>query len=181
MRHRYLSLLLPALLLAACDRAPEPPPVSVAEPAPAGEAATDLLDSSLPHAVAGDEGWVYARAVSADLDGDGEVERAVLIANVPLHEGRPLWEDGHHWQLYIEEPGGARTHVYSRFVPHGQVEALLGGTGEGGAPGIVLIERTPHRLGIYEVRYGGPARASTLVLTERELDPGRGFTGTPNQ
>jgi hypothetical protein len=142
---------------------------------------TDLHDGLVPLAVAGQPGWEYSRAVAADLDGDGREERAVLISNAEVHGGRPFWEDGHHWQMYIETAEGERTHAYSRFVPHGMVDAWLTEAEPGEAPRILLMERTPHRVAVYAFEYRGPDQVHVTQRFVYDLDVGRRFIGTPNE
>jgi hypothetical protein len=116
----------------------------------------------------------------ADFDGDGQEETAVLIAQVEVGKrGELLWEDGHRWQMYIEEADSTLTYVYARFLPNGKLEASVTRPEKGKPATIVLRELTPHALGIYEVRYSGPQRSRTVQHLYRELDPGEGFsTGT---
>lgn len=162
MRLHHLTFALCAF---ACDR-----------PA-TGDSASVLLDPRIPRAVAGDKQWGYVQRAKADFDGDGQDETAVLIANVTLDaRGSPLWEDGHHWQIYIEEADSTRTYVYSRFLPNGIIEGSVTLPNEEKRPTIVLREITPHALAFYEVRYSGPQQARTLRHLQRDLDPARGFT-----
>jgi hypothetical protein len=130
----------------------------------------------VPRAIAGDAQWQYVQRATADLNGDGRNEIAVLIADVVLDaRGEPLWDDGHRWQVYIEEPDSTRTYVYARFLPHGKLEASVTVPDEEKMPTIVLRELTPHLLGVYEVRYAGPQRATAVRHLHRELDPAKGF------
>ena len=144
---------------------------------PRPDSAIDLIDPRIPRAVAGDRGWRYSQRASADFDGDGQQETAVVIAEVELDaRGAPLWEDGHRWQLYFEEADSTRTYVYARFLPFGKLEASATVPDEENKPTVVLREITPHTLGVYEVRYSGPQRSSSVRHLHRELDPGKGFT-----
>lgn len=129
------------------------------------------VDPSHPKGVAGARGWGYHRSASADFDGDGASERVFLIANVALRRGRPVWDDAQVWQVYVEEPGGGRTYVYSRSVQLGHLELLVTPAEGGGARRLVIIERTPHALGVYEVSYRGPGEAHAAELVRRLLDP----------
>jgi hypothetical protein len=138
-----------------------------------------MLDARVPTARAGDPGWMYAQRVSADFDGDGADETAVLICDVTLDaSGRPLWEDGHRWQLYVEESDGKTTRLYARFVPRGRVTAEVGVPSAGQELYIVVVEHSPERMGVYEYEYRGPMRADVRKRLERDLDPARQFTGT---
>jgi len=98
---------------------PLPPPLA---PAPSTTTNVNLVDPHKPLAVAGQSGWEYQRTASADFDGDGTTETAVLIAQVNLYHDRPAWEDGHVWQLYIEEADQTRTYLYAQFLPFGVLE-----------------------------------------------------------
>jgi hypothetical protein len=137
-----------------------------------------LIDPSLPHAVLQQPGWGYGRVDRRDLDGDGTEEHIVVIADVALHGDKLLWEDAHAWQVYIEEPDGARTYVYSRRVPMGHVQVRLTPAPDEGLPMLVLLEQTPHKLEVYEVRYDAPGQVFVSELVRRELQPGNS-TGTP--
>ena len=142
------------------------------------EALESMLDARVPSAKAGEAGWAYAQRVSADFDGDGADETAVLICDVTLDaSGRPLWEDGHRWQLYVEESDGKTTRLYARFVPRGRVTADVGVPSAGKELYIVLVEQSPERMGVYEYEYRGPLRADVRKRLERDLDPARQFTG----
>lgn len=128
-----------------------------------------LIEERVPAATAADPGWAYAQRGSADFDGDGAEESVVLICDVTLDpRGQPLWEDGHRWQVYVEEPDGGRTRVYARFVPNGTVTAQVT-DGPGGTPTVTIVERTPDRLALYEVAYAGPRRVSLLNRFERTI------------
>ena len=139
-----------------------------------------MLDARVPSAKAGEPGWMYAQRVSADFDGDGEDETAVLIADVTLDAGgAPLWEDGHRWQLYVEEGDGKVTRLYAKFLPRGKVTAEVGVPSAGKELYIVVIEQSPERIGVYEYEYRGPLKADVRKRLERDLDPAKQFTGAP--
>ena len=139
-----------------------------------------LLDSGVPRAVAGEPRWRYQQRASADWDGDGARETAVLIADVELDaQGRPLWEDGHRWQLYVEEPDSTRTYLYARFLPNGTLTADLARPSSGATPTIVLVEQTPYTLRVYDVAYRGQEQAAVVARFARDFAPGDRFTGSP--
>ncbi len=147
---------------------------SAASPSP-------LVDPALPTAVAGQPEWEYQQEAHADFNGDGVVERAVLIANVQLaDDGYPMWDDGQAWQLYIEEPDTTRTYVYARMVQLGRVTAHLTYAAPDQGPTIMIMEQTPQELRIYEVTYRGIQQVEVDELVQRRLDPANGFAGTPN-
>lgn len=176
MRDGRSSSLALAVMLAACADRP-PPATTVDSAAPA----SDLLEPRIPRAAGGDPGWRYQQRVSADLDGDGGPETAVLISDVALDaRGQPMWEHGHRWQVYVEESeGGARTHLYARFLPNGKLTAGLTEPDSGATPTIVLLEQTPHALGVYELRYERPGRVVVLSRFTRAIDRVRQFVGAP--
>src|SRR5687768_8285920 len=62
---------LAALMVAGCVVASLDPP-------------DDLLEARVPRAGAGDPGWNYQQRATADFDGDGTAETAVLISDVLL-------------------------------------------------------------------------------------------------
>ncbi|HJR36335.1 MAG TPA: hypothetical protein VJ817_15365, partial [Gemmatimonadales bacterium] len=103
------------LMVGACAVDSRPP--QSADSVPAADAdsapAVQLVDSAIPPAVAGAEGWNYQQSARADLDGDGRAERVVMTAKVELYRGRPAWDDGQPWQVYIEAAEGGRTYVYA--------------------------------------------------------------------
>ena len=137
-----------------------------------------MLDARVPAARAGEPGWAYAQRVSADFDGDGEDETAVLISDVALDNGgAPLWEDGHRWQLYVEESDGKVTRLYAKFVPRGRVTADVGVPSAGKELYIVVVEQSPDRMGVYEYEYRGPLNADVRKRLERDLDATKQFTG----
>jgi hypothetical protein len=134
----------------------------------------DLLDPQIPDTIAGGERWGYQQSVTADLDGDGTAERAILIADVQRSGTDLLWEDGHRWQLYIEEPDSTRTYLYKRFIQLGKAEAVLA-RGADNRPAIILIERAPQQIAVYEIRYDGPAKGRATERLRREIYPQAGF------
>lgn len=114
---------------------------------------------------------MYSRAAQADLDGDGEAERVVVMARAEVRDRRPLWDDGQPWQVYVEESGGERTYLYARFVQLGSVTMRIGLGEEGRPPSVVVVEHVPDRLAVYELQYSGPSRVELVHRYERLLDP----------
>lgn len=180
MRRKLAIVLIILLVLTACGRI-EPGTSTAAQattsaPGPVATSSTTaaaparpLVDPQHPPAVAGQDGYAYQQVATADFDGDGVEERAFLIANAAVENGQPLWDDGHVWQLYIEEPTGERTYLFARFVQLGIVEAKLTQSEAGEPPQILLVERWPSSFHVYELRYRGPATVEARVLVEREL------------
>jgi hypothetical protein len=178
--------LVAVLCVTACGRVPpEVADTSRARPQTGSTPRTSpdsvsLLNPRIPHAVAGDPHWEYARRAKADFNGDGRVETAVLIANAEVDaRGIPLWDHGHSWQVYIEEADSTRTYVYAHFLPNGKLDASVTVPDEEKLPTIVLQENTPYTIGIYEVRYLGPQRVRSVRHLYRELDRHKWFEGSP--
>lgn len=140
----------------------------------------DLIEARVPRAAANDPGWMYQQRATADFDGDGAREDAVLISDVTLDaNGLPLWEDGHRWQVYVEEPGGMRTYLYARFLPNGHLTADLTTEDSLTTPTILLMERTRDMVGIYQFRYDVDGTAVLMQRVNRTLDPTATFSGAP--
>lgn len=179
------------LWMTAC--AAEDPPVtdpddgSVAAPAPAavaeligedqsagsasGQATPLPIDSAVAPAVAGVDGWEHFLSRETDLDADGASEQVVVMARAALINGRPAWDDGQPWQVYVEEADGERTYLYRRFVQLGTVTMRLGLDEEDQPSTVVLIEHLPDRLQLYELDYRGPGEVHVVMHYERRLDP----------
>jgi len=102
----------------------------------------------------------------------------VLTARVELYRGRPAWDDGQPWQVYIEEGDSTRTYVFARYVQLGTLAMRVGEAVDGKPASVVLIEHLPDHLGVYEVVYEGPQRTSIIQRFERMLDP-RGDLASP--
>lgn len=137
-----------------------------------------LVDSAIPPAVAGEAGWNYQQSAEADLDGDGQLERVVLTAQVELYRGRPAWDDGQPWQVYIETQDGRRTYVFAQRLQLGTLTMRLGSDEGGQTPTVVLLVHLPDKLSVYEVSYSGPGHASVTARFQRDLDP-RGDIASP--
>ena len=107
-----------ALLVCACmweaPRAEAGGGAAGADADPPAPPIVQLIDSTIPPAVAGEAGWDYHQSVGVDLNGDGRPERVVLTARVELVRGRPAWDDGQPWQVYVESQDGTRTYVYAQ-------------------------------------------------------------------
>jgi hypothetical protein len=97
--------------------------------------------------------WGYRREISADLDGDGRLERVVIAADVAMGPTGPLWEDAHRWAVYVEPAKGARTLLYGAFVPNGFAEAAVLGSADDRERRVLIQERTPKQVRALEVEY----------------------------
>lgn len=177
---RRTGILAVAILGACSPEAPPPEPAPTAPPAVDSPAPmVGLIDSTIPPAVAGADGWNFQQSAEADLDGDGAPERVVLTARVELYRGRPAWDDGQPWQVYVESATGARTYLYSQRLQLGTLTMRLAQPEPGQRPSIVLLEHLPDRIRVIEAAYpmGGGALSTTLRF-ERTLDP-RGDIASP--
>jgi hypothetical protein len=130
-----------------------------------------LIDPGQALAVADTSGWNYRRSASVDIDGDGEVERVVIAVRVEMVRGRPAWDDGHQWQVYVEEADSSRTVVYARRLQLGTLTLRIEAGSGSGPRHIILIEHLPDRLAVYEVAYRGPSDSDAHARYQRRLDP----------
>ncbi|HET9530538.1 MAG TPA: hypothetical protein VFQ92_09315 [Blastocatellia bacterium] len=89
-----------------------------------------------------------------------------MIANAEARKGKHVWDDAQIWQVYIEEPDGRRTYVFSRWVQLGRVEAI-----------VTDAERNlmPNTFAVYEVRYRRPSHVQVVELLKRHTNPRAGF------
>jgi hypothetical protein len=155
-----------------------PSPGGVNDHAVAAQSVKDLLDPRVPPASAGDPGWSYQQRVVVDLNADGVTEEAVLISDVTLDaRGRPMWEDGHRWQLYVQDRAGDRTRVYARFLPNGKLTASVARSPAGSLT-ILLLEQTPQSTGLYEIEYRQPQNAFIVSSLVRPIDVAGYFAGS---
>jgi hypothetical protein len=177
-RPSWIRLAAAILLIGACAPDSAPPNITDDSATAGRETSVQLIDSTIPPAIAGADGWNYHLSTEADLNGDGRSERVVLTARVELYRGRPAWDDGQPWQVYVESADSMRRYIYSQRLQLGTL-AMRVGVGEGAQPAsIVLLEQLPHQLGVYESVYFGPDSIATSVRFLRELDP-RGQTASP--
>lgn len=164
---RKIAPAVLAVLASACRLSDVPPDATIGA----------LTDTTIPAAVSGQPGWVYSQKASADFDADGQAETAILVSDVPVDaRGAPLWEDGHRWQLYVEESGGERTWLFRQFLPNGTVTADVVRR-ESGTRSILIEARTPDRISVHEVKYSGPRRIGLLNSIERPIER-QTFTGS---
>jgi hypothetical protein len=174
---RRLAFLTAALAAAACDSGADRPD---AGPAAAIETttATSAIDTSIAPAIGGEDGWNYVQRATADLNGDGTAEQAVLTARVELYRGRPAWDDGQPWQAYVETADGTRTYLYAQRLQLGTLTMRVSTADSTGASSIVLLEQLPDRMTVYEARYDSAGAAKMTVRFQRRLDP-RGPAAAP--
>lgn len=178
----WFHVVVAALIVCACAGGAPPPHTgdgrAGADTASPPSSSLQLVDSAIPPAVAGEAGWNYHQSAQADLTGDGQPEQVVLTARVELYRGRPAWDDGQPWQVYIEAQDGARTYVYAQRLQLGTLTMRVGRRGAGQPASVVLLEHLPDRLSLYEVSYAAPDHASVVVRFQRDLDP-HGETASP--
>jgi hypothetical protein len=125
----------------------------------------NLVDSTITAAIAGQDGWNYHREVLVDLDRDGDTERVVLTARVEMIRGRPAWDDGQPWQVYITEGTDSTQYLYAQRLQLGSLDMRV--ARDDSTSTVLLIEHLPHRLRVLEI-VGG---SSVKLLLERQLDP----------
>lgn len=137
-----------------------------------------LVDPALPLATAGQEGWHFQRTARANVDVDKDEERVWVIANALDNNGEPAWEDAHIWQVYIEEPTGERTYLFSRWVSFGSIEALFGTPEANEARPIVLIQKAATGVSVYRVYYRAQGQTQAQELLNVRTD---GFIAAPTE
>ena len=130
-----------------------------------------LVDSTIPAAIAGEDGWNFQQSVNADFTGDGQAERVVLTARVELVRGQPAWDDGQPWQIYVESGNGDRTYVYAQRLQLGTLTMRMSPSDSNRLPTVILLEQLPERWRIIEVDYPTANGAPRTVLQfERRID-----------
>ncbi|WP_374713578.1 hypothetical protein [Symbiobacterium terraclitae] len=127
----------------------------------------DLVNPNFPPAVGGEPGWEYHRTLTADLDGDGQEERVSVTTNAVWmpDEGEFAWDDGHPWHVYVEEPDGTRTYLFSNWVQLGQLEVILDREG----PGLFIVYKRGGGMVVYRATYEGPGQFRTVLAFEIPL------------
>jgi hypothetical protein len=173
-RLRAFGLLWPAL---ACTTQSAPPGARDTSTGSDSTIALQAIDSTIPPAIAGENGWNFQRTASVDLAGDSVPERVVLTARVELVRGRPAWDDGQPWQVYVESPRGTRSYVYAQRLQLGSLDMRVTRGDSAGRGTVLLIEHLPDRLRILEVFDAGSGPTVALRL-ERMLNP-RGEIASP--
>jgi hypothetical protein len=175
-------LLMGGLVVAGCE-APDPgaggaASVVIVDTIRSTPPPADLVDPGIPPAIAGEDGWDYQLSAQADMDGDQRPEQVVLTARVEMYQGRPAWDDGQPWQVYVEDGDGTRTYLFAQRLQLGTLTMRIApGTGSEPAA-VLLLEHLPHRLSVYEATYRGPGDASVVVGFQREVDA-TGETASP--
>lgn len=175
--HPWVQLAGIGLLLSACaaDVVPAADEDAVVAPPPEQPTAAPPIDSAITLAVAGIDGWNYHQAATTDLDGDGVEEMVVLMARVDVVRGRPAWDDGQAWQVYVESAEGHRTYLYAQRLQLGTLTMRIGTEPQGT---VVLLEHLPDRIRLFDAIYRGPDAATVTVKYQRQLDP-RGEISAP--
>lgn len=137
---------------------PPDEPFSVHSPVPNDP--VNLVSPHYPLAKAGDEGWDYHRVLVEDLNGDGRDDTVHVIAKIERHHTNPsefLWDDGHIWQVYVEDADGQLTYVFSNWVQLGQLRVVSPDYfAYPDMKGIGIINEQGAGITLYHVRYIGP-------------------------
>lgn len=181
--HRSCALLPILVATTACAPADDTAARTADAPratatAPALSPLQDLIDTTIRPATAGADGWNYRQASDVDLTGDGRDERVVLTARVELIRGRPAWDDGQPWQVYVEHQDSSRTYLYAQRLQLGTLTLRVTRADSAGTPSILLIEHLPDRLRLIELGIRDSSRAVISSFFERALDP-RGEAAGP--
>jgi hypothetical protein len=177
MRLTCFGLAASTFLLLACEVQRQTPVDSTSVAPPDSLQVVQLIDSTIPLAIAGQDGWNYVESATANVMGDSVPERIVLTARVALYRGRPAWDDGQPWQVYVESQDGRRTYLYAQRLQLGTLTMRVTRADSGRKATVLLIEHLPDRLRVLEARAAG-RDLSVTPLIERELDP-RGEQASP--
>lgn len=125
------------------------------------ERVVDLVNPNFPPAVGGEPGWEYHQTLTADLDGDGQEEQVSVTTNAFWMPDRRefAWDDGHPWHVYVDEPDGSRTYLFSEWVQLGRLELILDREG----PGLFIVYERGGGLVVYRAAYQGPGQFRTVL------------------
>ncbi|MFZ5827203.1 MAG: hypothetical protein ACOY94_23140 [Bacillota bacterium] len=110
----------------------------------------------------GTDKWTYRQTLKADLDGDGQEETVTVLnsAAVDPKTGEVGWDDGHPWHVYVDEPDGARTVIFARWVQLGQLRVMLADDQRT----LILLDEQGAGTAIYRVKYQGPNQFEAVEL-----------------
>lgn len=179
MALRALQVLGAAALCACAADGPRPESEPGAAAIDSPPAVAQFIDSTIPPAIAGEGGWNFQQTVAVDLTGDGMDERVVLTARVEMYRGRPAWDDGQAWQVYVESGEGIRTYLYIQRLQLGTLTVRVAEPDQGTLPSIILLEQLPDRIRVIEATYPTVNGVPLVVVRfERTLDP-RGEAASP--
>jgi hypothetical protein len=174
---RWVRLITLLAFAGACAPDADLPDDTDPTAAPDADIMAVAIDTTIAPAVAGEGGWNYVQRATADLDGDGTAEDVVLTARVEMYRGRPAWDDGQPWQVYVESADRTRTYLYAQRLQLGTLTMRVSTSDPAGMATVILLEHLPDRLTVYEAGYAaGDPRV--IVRFQRPLDP-RGQVASP--
>jgi|GEM_PF-6087140 len=103
----------------------------------------------------------YYKTAQADLDGDGVEETIHVTTGAGWSDQYGFgWDDGHAWHVYVTEPDGTKTYVYSNWVQMGRLDVFA--TMEPAR--IVILYVAGAGLIGYEVTYKGPGQHEAIQM-----------------
>lgn len=158
-----LAANMPASL-AERSAGPSPTSAGVSLVTDVGERVRLVLER-YPSARAGDPGWDLHRTLVVDLNGDGRNETVHVLASVERADtGDFMWDDGHVWNVYIEDEDGQVTEVFRGWVQLGELRVRsLDPFADNLGPGLLVLKEEGAGITMYRVFYDGPG----LVRTEK--------------
>lgn len=114
--------------------------------------------------MAGWEKWAYRKELKVDLNGDGNPEKVIVTNNAAVDPAtrEVAWDDGHPWQVYVEEANGGRTLLYARRIQLGGLEVMAGEQ----PAGLIIQQEGGAGVSLYHVTYQGPGRSSAVELLD---------------
>jgi hypothetical protein len=116
-----------------------------------------LTDDVVGRAVAGDPGYAYHKHGKYDLDGDGVEETVHVIAKAVKDGSEYSWDDGSPWHVYVEEPNGERTYLYSGWVHLGILDVDFARRESRGA-NVMIHYEAGEEYNLYCADYLGPGQ-----------------------
>jgi hypothetical protein len=119
----------------------------------------DLVDPDLPRAQAGDRGYGYHQVAEDDFDGDGVQETAHVIAQLTKGpDGEYMGDHAPNYHVYVDEPSGERTYLFSGSVWGGKLEVDLS---RGDWRVFVIQYEGASAFEVYCAAYLGPGKVTT--------------------
>lgn len=114
--------------------------------------------------------WRYKASTDADFDGDGDAETLWVFCCVGVFDDEVEFDDGQHWQAYIEEPNGERTYIYSKYIQMGDLDAAIVFSEDTLRKSIILHELNACGVTLYEVQYRGVKDVACTGYFRRSID-----------
>lgn len=130
----------------------------------------DLVNPDLPRAQAGDRGYGYHQVAEDDFDGDGVQETAHVIAQLTKGpDGEYMGDPEPEYHVYVDEPSGERTYLFSGFVWGGKLEVDVS---KGDWSVFVIQYEGASAFEVYCGAYLGPGKVRSTNVASFGRSPG---------